>query len=183
MFVLHDSSQLRLSTMYMFVREAMNRRVVAVPPGTTVEEMLRLAEERDLLVVAVVESGHPIAVFTHSALQRHPVSGRLGPPADARREGECPLVIVAPDELTTSVHAALVKVGATVAVVVDHDDVIGVVTVDSLTEDPADLLNLTRQPVTAEAGRGEDRAPDLHERVGQADPKMATLGECLSQNG
>jgi CBS domain-containing protein len=113
----------------MFVREVMTRRVGVVDATATVEDVRRIAVREDLAAVAVVHRRRVVVALTRQDLSR---AGRGVTTHDAtawyeQLDGQPP-VLLAPDDLTAGLSSLFERLGASAAVVVDHGDVVGVVT-------------------------------------------------------
>jgi CBS domain-containing protein len=117
----------------MFVRELMTQRVVSVGLSATIDDMRGLIQREDLLVVAVVHRHQPLVVLTRQALARWPNSKAADPgrPWVEHLGGQRP-VVLAPDDLVADVEAILTRSGASLGLVIDHRDIVGVVTLDQL---------------------------------------------------
>jgi CBS domain-containing protein len=119
----------------MFVREVMTRRVGVVEATATVEEVRRLVERDDLAAVAVMHRRRLLVALTRQDLSQTDC-GKYAPDAEKgpdvttwyeQLDGQPP-ILLAPDDLTAELPSLFDQLGASLAVVVDHDDVVGVVT-------------------------------------------------------
>jgi predicted transcriptional regulator len=119
----------------MFVREVMTRRVGVVDATATVEEVRRIADREDLAAVAVVHRRRLIVALTRQDLNRAAlgVTSQDATTWYEQLDGRSP-VLLAPDDLTAGLSSLFERLGASVAVVVDHGDVLGVVTPGLLPE-------------------------------------------------
>lgn len=126
----------RATSTPMFVREIMTRRIGTVDTNATVEDMRQIAHCDDLLAVAVVNQRQPIAVLTRRNLDNAATATREpdNKPWFEQLGGQPPIVL-APDDLTAELETVFYQSGTTVALVVDHHDVVGIVTLDQLTDE------------------------------------------------
>jgi CBS domain-containing protein len=119
----------------MFVREVMTRRVRVVDATATVEDVRRMVERDNLAAVAVVHRRRLIVALTRQDLNRtDPGTSAQDASIWYERLDDQPPVLLAPDDLSAELPSLFDRLGASVAVVVDHGDVVGVVTPGLLPE-------------------------------------------------
>jgi predicted transcriptional regulator len=120
----------------MFVREVMTRRVGTVDATATLEDMRRVAHRDDVMAVAVVHRQCPVAVLTRQQLDLPDI--RTAEPDHTpwfEQLGGQPPIVLAPDDLTAGLRTVFYQTGTSVALVVDHRHIVGLVTLEHLTDD------------------------------------------------
>jgi CBS domain-containing protein len=157
-----------------FVREIMSRRIGTVDATATIEAMRKLAQRDDLLAVAVVNHHQPIAVLTRQNLD-HADPRTTEPDTTPWFEqfGGQPSIVLAPDDLIAGLETVFYQSGTTSALVVDHHEVVGLVTLSQLTEEGSSQVPWRRadrsdqQPdpvVSLQQQGGHDDRPTMHGR-------------------
>ena len=150
----------------MFVREVMTHRVAAVDAPATVEDLRRVAHRDNLVAVAVVNRQQPIAVLTRQQLDHADVRGAEPDPTPWFEQlGGQPPIVLAPNDLTADLQAVFYQSGTSVALVVDHHEIVGLVTLGQLEENAQSTLKPNRRPshrTRRVAGDRQPSAPEGH---------------------
>src|SRR5690348_14645172 len=156
-----------------FVREIMSRRIGTVDVSATIEEARRIAQRDDLLAVAVVSHRQPIAVLTRQNLDHADTrTAEPDPTPWYEQLGGQPSIVLAPDDLIAGLETVFYQSGTTSALVVDHREVVGLVTLSQLTDEMssqvtwprAARIRPTTDPVASVQQRDEhDGRPTMHE--------------------
>jgi predicted transcriptional regulator len=171
----------------MFVREIMSRRIGTVDATATLEEMRRIAQRDDLQAVAVVSHHQPIAVLTRQNLDR--ADSRTTEPDTTpwfEQLGGQPSIVLAPDDLIAGLETVFYQSGTTSALVVDHHEVVGLVTLSHLPDEVssqapwqrAALSDQQPHPVASvQQQGGHDGRPTMHRppRTPAAAPRSSAL--------